>query len=49
MVLQWDVWLRTYWDAAGGVCVHVQVLVRELGAAGFYIEWVYRPNGNNGS
>lgn len=31
------------------VCVHVQVLVPELGAAGFYIEWVYRPNGNNGS
>lgn len=31
------------------VCMCVQVLMSELGAAGFNIEWVYRPNGNSGS
>lgn len=40
---------KTCWCAAGGVCVRVQVLMSELGAAAFNIEWVYRPNGNSGS
>lgn len=41
--------------ASGGVllvvcvCVRVQVLMSELGAAGFNIEWVYGPNGNSDS
>jgi len=48
---------KTCWCAAGDVsvclcvcvCVCVQVLMSELGAAGFNIEWVYRANGNSGS
>lgn len=31
------------------VCVHVQVLMSELGAAGFNTEWAHWPNGNSGS
>lgn len=31
------------------VCSCVQVLMPELEAAGFNIEWVHRPNGNSGS
>lgn len=31
------------------VRVHGQVLMSELGAAGFNIEWVHWPNGNCGS
>lgn len=31
------------------VCVCVQLLMSELGAAGFNSEWVYGPNGNSGS
>lgn len=31
------------------VCLCAQVLMSELGAAGFNIEWVHRPNGNSGS
>lgn len=31
------------------VYVLIQVVMAELGAAGFNIEWVSRPNGNSGS
>lgn len=42
---------KTCWCAAGWVRLHVcvRVLMSELEAAGFNIEWVRRPNGNRGS
>lgn len=33
----------------GCICMCVQVLMSELEAAGFNIEWVHRPNGDRGS